>query len=290
MERDRTSGIGFYDVNVASVADFLNHIQSEPFKDGRWAFRGQSRASWRLQPTIERLANDLGMTPHIEKHVERQFRRRAHHYLQDLPDDDDALEWIALMQHHGAPTRLLDWTKSAYVASFFAAEPATKAEPFAVWAVDREGIRDEAIRMLCLEGRDQNLASRENFQRLYRDSQPDNFYLIVPVQPNRMNDRLTIQQGLFLFSNFPVIGFEISLKSLLHHANRRNGAAVDWLYKFIIEPGVRLDLLATLDKMNINFGTLYPGLDGFARSLRTNIELLSQENCYKKFLSDFEDF
>jgi hypothetical protein len=44
------------------------------------------------------------------------------HFLADTPDQDDWLEWIALMQHYGAPTRFLDWTYSLYVAVFFAVE------------------------------------------------------------------------------------------------------------------------------------------------------------------------
>jgi hypothetical protein len=121
--------------NVSSAADLLKCIQSPPFNDDSWAFRGQSKASWRLQPSIERLASEAGITPQVEKYVEREFKRRAHHYISDLPDDEDALEWLALMQHHGAPTRLLDWTRSAYVAAFFAAESAGDA-PFAIWAAD----------------------------------------------------------------------------------------------------------------------------------------------------------
>ena len=52
------------------------------------------------------------------------FRRRAHHYIQSPPSPDEHLEWLALVQHHGGPTRLLDFTKSFYVASFFAVETA----------------------------------------------------------------------------------------------------------------------------------------------------------------------
>ena len=59
---------------------------------------------------------------------------------------------------------------------------------------------------------------------------------------------LTIQQGLFLCPNHPLIGFERCLKSLLHRANKRNGASVKWLYKLTIEPSARLDVLEMLNK------------------------------------------
>src|SRR6202044_3658398 len=132
-------------MRISSVSDLLGIIQSPPFNDARWAYRGQGKSSWRLKASIERVASKPGIA---EDYVEREFKRRAHHYLRDLPKEDDVLEWLALMQHYGAPTRLLDWTKSAYVAAFFAAESATDSDSFAIWAVDQDAISAEALVML----------------------------------------------------------------------------------------------------------------------------------------------
>ena len=68
----------------------------------------------------------------------RQFQRRAHHYCKDLPDFDQKLDWLALMQHYGASTRLLDFSHSFYVAAYFAVENATKDS--AVWAVNLDAL------------------------------------------------------------------------------------------------------------------------------------------------------
>ena len=258
----------------SNAEDLLTCLHSPPFDSERWAFRGQTRAEWGLRPGIERHAN---MPQVAEQYIEREFKRRAHHYLRDLPDDRDDLEWLALMQHYGAPTRLLDWTNSAYIAAFFAAETASSSEPFAVWAIDRESMRSEAQVMLGLNDPDgdNDLGSRKNFRRLYRDVQPDGLYLTAPVQPYRMNERLTIQQGLFLFPNNPLINFETNLKSLLHYANKRRSEQVKWLYKIVAPPEARLGLLRVLKTLNISSTTLFPGLDGFARSFCADCEILS---------------
>lgn len=260
--------------NVSSASELLVIIESSPFNDLRWAFRGQGSAECPLRTGIERVASSPGIA---ENYVEREFKRRAHHYLRDLPDDGEDLEWLALMQHHGAPTRLLDWTRSAHVAVFFAAEFARSSKPFVIWALDEQNINAQAVAMLGLpEGSD--LSSRENFRRIYRDPQPEDLYLTVPVQPYRMNERLTIQQGLFLCANKPLVGLQTCLKRLLDCAKEKHKTSGKWLHKLIVASEARLDILKTLNKMNINSGTLFPALDGFAKSLRINTEILDREN------------
>ena len=272
----------------SNAADLLKHIQSPPFDETRWAFRGEGDAERTLRPGIERIASKPQLA---ERHAQREFKRRAHHYLRDLPSDEDDLEWLALMQHHGAPTRLLDWTRSSYVAAFFAAEsagapkriaaePDRPSKPFAIWAVDEKRVRAEAAAMLGLPADDNELSSHTNFRKIFSESQPDGLYLTAPVQPYRMNERLTIQQGLFLCANNPLIGFHRCLKGLLLYAAKKTGATNQLLHKLVINSAARLDVLRILNKMNINRSTLFPGLDGFAVSLRINTEILDDENAF----------
>src|ERR1019366_9409328 len=84
---------------------------------------------------------------------------------------------------------------------------------------------------------------------LGRVASTDNLYLIAPVQPYRMNERLTIQQGLFLFPNSPLINFETHLNRMLHYAGERRSETVQWLYKIVAQPEARVGLLRVLKAM-----------------------------------------
>lgn len=115
-----------------------------------WVFRGHAGAAWPLTSALERAdsvdpaADEWRMIDH--------FRRRASLYLppQLHLGDDDLFGWMALMQHYGAPTRLLDVTLSPYVAAFFALEEHTCSEhdDLALWAVDTGACESQAMRVL----------------------------------------------------------------------------------------------------------------------------------------------
>lgn len=254
------------------------------FDEPKWAFRGQGTDRV-LAASIERIAIRPGVA---EDYVMREFRRRAHHYVKDVPRDDDDLEWLALMQHHGAPTRLLDWTRSAHVAAFFAAQssnsanplattgPEKSVEPFVIWAVDVDAVNAEAAAMLELPDDNKDLSSRGNFSKIYREQPPEDLYLVAAVQPYRMNERLTIQQGLFLCANHVLFSFRRCFGALLLHASKHKPSA-EWLHKLIVAPHTRLDVIRALNKININSATLFPGLDGFCQSLYGNAQVREQE-------------
>src|SRR4029453_16429698 len=87
----------------------------------RWVFRGHNGPRPGLRTTLElecgRHNLELHEAPEVEKKLLREFGRRVHLYLKDssrIPDTGDTLEWISLMRHYGAPTRMLDWTYSIH--------------------------------------------------------------------------------------------------------------------------------------------------------------------------------
>lgn len=104
---------------VRSVSDFLNEIQDKPH--GKWLYRGQIDFSWGLIPKLDRpyfLLKRGGLSrSKYETWLLSQFKRRSRPFLKVIPQND--WEWTALAQHHGLPTRMLDWTTNPLVALFF---------------------------------------------------------------------------------------------------------------------------------------------------------------------------
>ena len=88
-------------------------------------FRGQADSIWELRTSIERCAF-LRNGWRMEKQLLNDFKRGASSFLAVPPASLDTLSWLALMQHHGAPTRLLDFTNSPHIASYFALESAMR--------------------------------------------------------------------------------------------------------------------------------------------------------------------
>ena len=125
---------------------FLKIITGSPYSN--WAFRGHRKEAWPLASALSRYFRNFHIDrrawPQQEGRILRVFKRKAHQFLAQPPDPDDDFQWLALMQHHGAPTRLLDFTWSPYVAAFFALERATGDA--AVWALNPADISAGGIR------------------------------------------------------------------------------------------------------------------------------------------------
>jgi hypothetical protein len=261
-------------IPVSSMDDILEQ-RKRGLAATKWLFRGQQENRWGLQTTLERtvlrFGHPLTRAPIIEKGLTRRFIRQSHHYSLNVPDRDNILEWLGLMRHYGAPTRILDWTESFFVALYFAIENADGAA--AIWALDRTAVDSAVLRLLpsdtCKRCIDENgyIDSRQCFNEVFDRSPPT--ALVLPVSPFRLNERLVIQQGIFLCPGDVSLTFEENLAAVLpsppHNA----------LLQFVIGDSIdlRTKILWQLQHMNMNSATLFPGLDGFARSLATLVAL-----------------
>lgn len=246
----------------------------------QWAFRGQWDAAQQPEITLRRVAARWKGDPYeLESKLLRTFKRHYHLYSTDAPADDDYLEWLGVMRHFRAPTRLLDWSYSFWVGVYFAlrTEEAKTTETHAVWALDLSedwlvgkvkeifGDHPAAAAMLA-KGGDIDVRKAPTFKTLFRQRHGKRF--VYPVNPFRMNQRMVTQQGVFLCPADLQHSFMQNLAGVLertepHEVKGRR------LVKILIQydPEQRARMLLQLHRMNINDATLFPGLEGFAMSL-----------------------
>lgn len=237
-------------------------------------FRGQSNADWPLTSSLLRATHkhhddDLDIV-NTEYWMLREFKRGASLHLKDIPDNSDYIGWLSLMQHHGAPTRLIDFTRSFYVACYFALLDANG--DCAVWAIDpfllfhvmekvfgieMKGLRDEwdnASSQSANSYLSQKLCSAD----AACDLTPTQG--VLAVEPFQRHVRLATQQGLFLMP------LDVQL-DLLENLNPYMSKSNVGIKKIILKHTVRDEAMAHLKMMNITSASLFPGIDGFARSL-----------------------
>jgi|GEM_PF-5241105 len=110
-------------------------------------YRGQSSYEWPLETRLERnvpefVRTETGLEVY-EYRVLTEAQRRLHSFVEKLPDDGDLLSWLALLRHNGVPTRLLDATRSLYVACYFALRDARPNCDAAIWIFNRMSIDSE---------------------------------------------------------------------------------------------------------------------------------------------------
>ena len=232
----------------------LNRFRS-PF-----LFRGVGQARYDLVPSLRRLG---GRYWELERHVLRNFRKYAHR--STVPHDDD-WNWLALGQHHGLPTRLLDWTYSPYVALHFAT-----AE---VSSYDQDGaiIMANYRRMThSLPGGLQHPLNRDgshvltaellreyagSLEELDAKSAEHGEEWVCFFEPPSLDDRITNQFAVFSMASDPRLDLSTWFSERPEFAR-----------KLIIERDLKWEIRDKLDQANVTERVLFPGLDGLSRWL-----------------------
>lgn len=272
--------INVKEVSVSSWADFVQCVTSE--FPGRWHFRGCLRHH-RLESALERAATNWGISlkelANIECRLLRDFKRAFPHRAEvQAPPREEDLDWLALMQHHGAPTRLLDWTYSPFVAAFFALEKLLKSpdkdRKAAIWALSVDPVDNDIIKNMIPAGElsdhfEKFSKERDgaSFRAVFFEAKPP-LVFAMPVNPYKLNERLIVQQGLFLCSGDVTRPFEDNLAAVPAATEASN------LKKIILPRSILSEGFASLRRMNISAASLFPGIDGYARSQHHTLDFL----------------
>jgi hypothetical protein len=260
----------------------LKEYQANKDRWDGWLFRGQimekgdkesPSVRTSLERSIERFEVFLKEARGLEYKLLRDFKRRCHLVSSYIPAEDNKMEWLALFRHFGGPSRLSDWTYSFWAAVYFALDRADvvkdEKDICEVWALDgRDWIKRAGKRFTRLEDArtlyDSN--SREESKALFKIKKPG----IWIMNSFRLNDRLSIQQGAFLV---PLDVTRSFMDNLLAQAPKRMDANHLAIYRIALNIDQLKECLKELHRMNLTRATLYPGLEGLARSMENAIAM-----------------
>jgi len=253
--------------NIPEFLEIVEKVAREWFtKEKTWGpwFRGQLNSNWPLRPTLYRYRPRTRPIRMLEHEIRQEFAVRAPSLGTERPQN--SWEWYFLMQHCGAPTRLLDWTESALIALFFAVRGKLGADEndAAVWilepwklnlfAADHDGV--------IAPGAEAGLVT-EDADR-YKPWLPDRYSetesldkkFPVAVYPTHFSRRISSQRSCFTVHGSDLDGLD-----------HLPGGVREYLRKVIMPASEAHEMERSLSIAGIDELTIYPDLDGLGRWL-----------------------
>lgn len=214
-------------VTINKLSDYVGFFNS--LSDSEF-YRGVPDEKYDLIPSVGRLGvKDLKTLVQIEKSMLEQFMNKSPMYINSAPLNQ--FEWLSLAQHHGLPTRLMDWTYNPLIALFF--------------AVENENCTDAAV-YCAYPSSGFTLGTILNLPDGIFNTEKQAIHLV----PDRKHVRYQNQNGLFTL-----------------HPDPRKCDIKNIVTKIIIPASSRDEIRWRLRKIGITKAFVYDGLDGLSHDI-----------------------
>lgn len=211
--------------------------------------RGQVDPTWKLQTSFHRLAkhNNISIIQYLDNilpDVQYHIGAVCNEYI-DLTKAIELGSFLALVQHYGFPTPLLDWTFSPYIAAYFAYRE-----------VNDSILQNENVKIYVF---DHNSWS-QTFKQIH-DLRETVQYVSIIRPYAKHNQRIIPQQSIFTVTNIDdmeqyIMAREIEVKK-------------QFLYTALLSVKEKSIVMKELNLMGINEMTMFPSIDGICRALKT---------------------
>ena len=240
-------------IKTDSIEKLIALVTSGDFGCGHVVFRGvNDNKNHKLIPSLGRIDRSIlcGLSINeYEREALNRFKLRANSEIIPQPKDD--WEWLALAQHHGLPTRLLDWTSSPLIALYFATKP----------EIENDG---------SLKKCNENGGAIYAFHTCnYLDTSclvpPTDFPEFGLFYPPHITRRITGQFGLFSIQSDPTK--ELNVEIVENEGN--------WIKKIEFSWETAQQIQRQLYLLGIRHETVFPDLDGFTFDLKVKFNVTS---------------
>ncbi len=247
------------DRRVNSWSELLDELYADSWqKDiqryrSKYVFRGLSCSGYELKTSLIRLGGDYCS---LEFHLIRNFKKYSR---ISSSADFTVWKWLTLAQHHGLPTRLLDWTYSPFIAlHFVTSEIGHFDQDGAIWCVDFAAIHrtlpqkvkavldDEKANAFTIEMLSKVTETLTDFEKLSAEA------FVLFFEPPSMDDRIVNQFALHSVASNPC--------SLLNELLRERFP--EYYKRVIVPKELKWEIRDKLDQANINERVIFPGLEG----------------------------
>lgn len=252
--------------SLGELIDRVTPLEPDPITGRRrdtGVYRGGAATNRHLFTSLDRLG---GIDPPhtkapLEAHIVRNFIRYSRAHLREPPINE--WELLVLAQHHGLPTRLLDWTYSPLVAAHFATSQREMPTDRTIWRLDwmtvhrKFGLPELA---LLIEDLGDLFVQGEVFTpwHLFSGEAPGTDFACM-IEPPSLNERIVAQAAVFTLCSTKELTFDRFLE--------RHGLA-DALTRYIIPNAQVSRFRDQLDMASVDERRLFPGLDGLASQLK----------------------